>query len=276
MKEPSARTSEIREIRVHKKDIELVLDSFSVRISASAYSDGFYYPGRKLDASEIRALKQAGRLFKAENYLARTLSAHRLTKKQCLDRLSRLLLSPADMERLLVPYVESHVLDDRAYCMDFIQDRIEKGYGPKRILAELKKRGIPEVLLEDEETKAMLFDIEIPERLLMTLSNKYKDKTTSIKKEKMLEGLLRRGFPGSSAHEAVEAYLSEHREDPKKEMEKRASLLRKEAEKCYNLLVKRKADPQKKKDAFQSRLRRLGFTWEEIGRIQEERHYTFK
>ena len=276
MKEPSARTSEILEVTFRKKKVTLVFARFSVEISASAYSDGFYYPGKKLTPKEVQVLRQEGRLCKAEGYLAKQLSSHRMTEKMCRDRLAKYSLSQADIDRLLKPYREAKILDDGLYCQDFIQDKIEKGYGKRRILSELARKGISKEILESSDIQSCFEEEDIPERLLSSLFKKNGQRTLLVAKEKSLEALIRRGYDSSVARKAIEDYLSTHVPDSEAEGRKREALLRKEAEKCYNQQAKRNTDARKKLEGFTNRLLRLGFRREEIIRIKEERHYTFK
>ena len=160
MKERSEKTFEILEVLFRKEKVRLVFASSQLEISRQIYTDGFYYPGKKLSSKEMATLRKEAGLYKAEGYLARLLSTHRMTIRGCRDKLSRFPLSQTDREKLLSPYIEAGILDDRQYAIDFIQDRTEKGYGRTRILAELKKRGIhTEEILEDKEI-SLLFNIE--------------------------------------------------------------------------------------------------------------------
>ena len=68
-----------------------------------------------------------------------------------------------------------------------------------------------------------------------------------------------------------EFFWERNRDDKKEQM-----LLKKEAEKCYNLLMRKTADPRKKEEAFWRRLLTKGFRSEDIRSVIEERRYTFK
>ena len=272
MKERSEKTFEILEVLFRKEKVRLVFASSQLEISRQIYTDGFYYPGKKLSSKEMATLRKEAGLYKAEGYLARLLSTHRMTVRGCHDKLSRFPLSQTDREKLLSPYIEAGILDDRQYAIDFIQDRTEKGYGRTRILAELKKRGIhTEEILEDKEISD-LFSNVIDEKLMQAMEKKLSEKPLLMKKKKMVDSLSRRGFPLSIAKEAVEEFFRERNRDDKKEQ----MLLKQEAEKCYNLLMRKTADPRKKEEAFWRRLLTKGFRSEDIRSVIEERRYTFK
>lgn len=54
----------------------------------------------------------------------------------------------ADIELVLTTLGEENLLSQQRFTENYIHHRRNKGYGPMRIRAELKERGIPEELIE--------------------------------------------------------------------------------------------------------------------------------
>lgn len=67
-----------------------------------------------------------------------------------MHKLQNKLFDPHEIELVLAEFVASGLLNDRHFVEHFIHYRTNKGYGPLRIQAELKQRGIAEDLIEEE------------------------------------------------------------------------------------------------------------------------------
>ena len=261
MNEPFDRTISIKEVKSHKSYVDVSLSTGHVRISTKF--DKLFLPGEVLTEELEEKLTHANDYYKAESYLSHFLPKNRMTVKACMKRLSR--------------YVKAGYLDDQAYCEDYILEKRDAGYGPNRILFDLRRKGVPEEIIKDSQMQELLHDDFVPQHLLMRLYRRFQEKTTDYKKEKMVALLLARGHERNLAIKAVTDFLEKNKEDSSKEEEKRLLLLGEEAEKCYNrLLLRKKTTPQKQTEAFHRSLLSLGFTFEEIRRIEKEKDYTFK
>lgn len=276
MRQPSGRTSRILSVTPKKKGVEIVLEKKTFLVSSSFYSDNFFYPGKTLSKEELEKLNEENRLYKAETYLALLLSSHRLTVQGTKEKLERFHLEEKEKERLLEPYLQSHVLDDLSYCLDYIEDRKRLHYGKMAILASLKKKGIKEDILKSPEVQSLFQEEEIDSIFLKRLFLKDKDKPLLEKKKKILDTLQRRGYSREKALQAIDKYLGENPIDEEDEKEKRLARLRVLAQRCYNQLQLSKREPKEKERLYRERLLRKGFRLEEIQTIQQERHDTFK
>ena len=275
MNEPFDRTISIKEVKSHKSYVDVSLSTGHVRISTKF--DKLFLPGEVLTEELEEKLTHANDYYKAESYLSHFLPKNRMTVKACKKRLSRYGLSKEETEELLKPYIKAGYLDDQAYCEDYILEKRDAGYGPNRILFDLRRKGVPEEIIKDSQMQELLHDDFVPQHLLMRLYRRFQEKTTDYKKEKMVALLLARGHERNLAIKAVTDFLEKNKEDSSKEEEKRLLLLGEEAEKCYNrLLLRKKTTPQKQTETFRRSLLSLGFTFEEIRRIEKEKDYTFK
>ena len=155
------------------------------------------------------------------------------------------------------------------YSEDFLDEQYRFKYLVNALLSNSHLQ--PVICLEDKEISD-LFSNVIDEKLMQAMEKKLSEKPLLMKKKKMVDFLSRRGFSLPIAKEAVEEFFRERNRDDKKEQ----MLLKQEAEKCYNLLMRKTADPRKKEEAFWRRLLTKGFRSEDIRSVIDERRYTFK
>lgn len=275
MKETSHR---IEDVRIEKDSVLLLFPSQEIQVDFQTYSQGYYYPGKSLDEKTFRSLQQSEKLNSARKYLSSLLTSRRYSVFQCCTRLKqKYRISEKDIQNLLRPYIESHVLDDKAYAIDFAQDRCEKGYGKNRILAQLKEKHIAAEILESLELQKLFEDGNTLIHAILEKIDQSKSKMTLEKKKMyMCEYLLRRGYAKGVILENIESYFSSRNVVLiQKEAEKRSILLKKEALKCYNFVQRQHLTAARKKDAFIRKLLQKGFHYDEIQSLLESEDYCF-
>lgn len=97
-------------------------------------------------------------------------------------------------------------LDDRRFAVNFIQERIRRGWGQRKIEAELKRRGV-ECSEIDGYPEAFFTEESDLERASQILERRVVPDDRA--REKLTRFLLTRGFPYRIANEAVLDRLSE-------------------------------------------------------------------
>ncbi len=113
------------------------------------------------------------------------------------------------IEPLLKELEEKGYLNDRAFVRTFIQSRIQsRNWGPYRLQAELRKRGIAPTLIE-EELKHMVAEEQVLARA-RELARKFiarpriQAESPSHRKQKLFNFLLRKGYPYDLCRQVAE------------------------------------------------------------------------
>ncbi len=268
----------ILDVTVEKGKVLLTLKHDVLTLSQEVYAEGYYYPGKVLSKKECQHLKNEEKLSKAKSYLSLLLSRGRYSVKETKKRLKeKYRLNEKQIDSLLVPYLESHILSDQDYALDFIESRAEKGYGRRYFLSELKKRGIGEDILSSEEITSLLSDGKEALPLLVEKEcKKRKNVSPSKREEQIICLLIRRGFALSDIRNAMDDYENGKSEEEKRQDAENCDLLlRKDVAKCYNAVMKKYSDPQKRKDEFFHRLLWNGYKYSKIEEIRKEEDYSF-
>lgn len=262
----------IQEVRIKKGNIVLVFEKREILLDSQTYLNGYFYPGKELSKSEFSQLLEEEKLHKARRYLSALLTKGRYTYQQVYNKLkTKFSLPETKLRNLLLPYLEQNIINDKDYVFDFIQDRTQKGYGPKAIEMQLIQKGISKDLLKEEEILSLLNDGEdkIPD-LLKRIDKSKQDLILEKKKEYMRSFLLRKGFSVEVTNEAIRSYF-QSREDKlvEAEEEKKSTLLKKEALKCYNSIQKKNITPAQIKEKIKRKLLQKGFRYDEINHLLE-------
>lgn len=271
-------SKEITDLTVKGKEVIITIGKESIPVSYDAYLSNYYYPGKKLTVEEISKLKAEKKTIKATAYLSYLLSIGRYTEKQLKDRLKKKYqLSPYEIEKLIYPYKEAQVIDDLTYSQDYAESQIRTGHGKTAILANLRKRGIGPTILSSEDFLSVFESTSFNlEELIKRADKAKRNQTIEKRKQSIFSFLIRRGYSSSESLKAIDAFY-QGRSDEEKEQEEnnRSSLLKQEAEKCYNSYAKRYPDKMKQKQRFFARLLEKGFSSSEIQGWLESSGNTF-
>ena len=113
---------------------------------------------------------------------------------------------PADeIEAVLNDFTASGLLDDRAFTKSWINYRLARPFGFRRIVGELKNKGIDPGIIE--ESVAAIKESYSPEEVAMDLARRRWQRLPNIdplkKRKRVLDFLLRRGFDADVAMKAV-------------------------------------------------------------------------
>jgi len=104
--------------------------------------------------------------------------------------------SSAEIEATVLDLQESGLLDDRAFTKSWINDRLARPFGFRRIVLELKDKGIDGDIIEQAVAEAAK-DYS-PQNAAMELARRRWERSPDIdalkKKKRVLDFLLRRGF----------------------------------------------------------------------------------
>ena len=116
------------------------------------------------------------------------------TKKELKERLIKEDYPEETVQRVIELLEKYGYIDDAAYARAYIQDKFNlKGYGRKKILCELRMKGIS---ADTAENLIDEYDLDEVEKAMELLRKKYRDISSPDQKtkQKMYGYLLRRGY----------------------------------------------------------------------------------
>ena len=256
---PSETTYKIEDSYLKNKECHLLINNEEYIITISDYTEYLFYKGKEITLKDIELISSLAKEFAYKKYLSRILANKRYTIYEISNKLKKkFLLSKKDIDKLLDSYINSKILDDKAYAIDYIESNSHK-YGRKRLLSELKKKGISENILNSQEILNSIDDT-IDEEVIIKLEKRYRSLPFNKRCEKIKEILYKRGFITSEINKIK--IIDTAKND--------SSLLIKEAKKCYNAIASKKVDKEKMKSLFTTKLLRKGFSYEEIIKLKEE------
>jgi len=93
---------------------------------------------------------------KAKDYCLRLFKYRFRSEREIRDRLRRKKFSPEVIEKVIVHFKGLRFIDDAIFTKSWIEARLKKPYGLKRIIYELKNKGISEKIIESEIQKIRL------------------------------------------------------------------------------------------------------------------------
>jgi regulatory protein len=112
--------------------------------------------------------------------------------------------SPTEIEAVVLEMMASGLLDDRAFTKSWINYRLARPFGFRRIIQELKAKGIDQELIEQAVAEVEGYS---PEAVALELAQRRWQRMPDIdplkKKKRVLDFLLRRGFDAAIAMKAL-------------------------------------------------------------------------
>ena len=97
------------------------------------------------------------------------------------------------------------LLDDRAFTVGWIRYRLARQFGFQRIIGELKEKGVEDGIITDAVAAAKQEYSE--EAIAVALARRKAERLSGIdplkRKKRVLDLLLRRGFPTNVAYKAI-------------------------------------------------------------------------
>lgn len=106
-----------------------------------------------MNRSSLQPLPEAvdaGEAYQKSHVAALRLLARREhSVRELRDKLAAREVADDIIDRLLAELTESGLLSDRRFAEIYVRGRVERGYGPQRIQAELRERGIRGNLVDE-------------------------------------------------------------------------------------------------------------------------------
>jgi regulatory protein len=122
------------------------------------------------------------------------------SEQEIRQSLKRRAFSPSSIEETVFYLKKAGFLDDALFARLWIEDRLKKFFGFKRVLYELKEKGIEKGLIDAvfSETVKDLRESDFIEEVVRRKLEKLKGLDPLKVKTRLYGFLMRRGFPQSS------------------------------------------------------------------------------
>lgn len=164
--------------------------------------------GVDITSEQIERLMEEDSFLKARDKAFHFIGYRPRSIEEVRTRLSREYYSLETVERVIERLIELGMLDDCKFAREFAEGRLRnRGYGPMRIRQDLRQKGISLQIIEAEISRA--FEHTSPEDLAAKAAEKIfrrlsRFSDTHIRKKKLSDYLLRRGFSYDQMHLAFE------------------------------------------------------------------------
>lgn len=134
-------------------------------------------------------------------------------KEKLLNYLKKISISEEQMlevqNRVIPRLIELNYLNDRDYASDFFNEKSRlKGKGKFKIIAELKKKRIPNEIISETVENSEINEGEIINNLLNKSSKKWSSDPINKQKEKAYRFLASRGFSSESIYNCLNNHYS--------------------------------------------------------------------
>lgn len=143
---------------------------------------------------------------KAKKIALRLLKIRSRSEHEIKERLKRKTISPEIIEYTVRYLKDQRLIDDRKFVKEWINARLTKPYGLRRISFELKNKGVSSELVKEELlcVQGDYNEENIVRELAKRCKEKYKNIERTTRKRRIFAYLARRGFSLEAIQNAVE------------------------------------------------------------------------
>ena len=153
-----------------------------------------------MDAKELE--KEFGR---AKKFVFRLYKFRPRSEKELAEHLKTKGFSHNTITKSIQYFKRIGMLDDRLFAQGWINSRLKKPFGMRRIRYELKKKGVSDEILDEQFEKAVRHydEIETLTALAKRQAAHYKNLDARTTQRRLFAYLARRGFQNSSIQKIV-------------------------------------------------------------------------
>jgi len=204
----------IRKQSKRKDRVSLFVDEeFALGVCTSVWLNSGLRKGDTVTAHQLRSLSEDEVLAVARSKALNFLSYRPRTLREISDRLVKYGYEESIRDSVVEWLRDRGYVDDRAFAEQFAEERsLRKGYGPRRVAADLARKGI------DRETSNSVLDklqVYAPEEIAPAAVAKAAQRWARLRNEedpqkrksKLVQYLQRRGFQYSVAVEILERVM---------------------------------------------------------------------
>ena len=147
---------------------------------------------------------------KAQESCLRLLKVRDRSEKEIRSRLLQRKFSKNIIDETIRYLKSSRLIDDRQFARNWIQARLNKPYGLKRINFELKQKGISDDLAKEELSRAVstYHEEEVVLSLIKGRASRYKTLDPLKRKQRLFSYLMQRGFNADISNDGISKYFN--------------------------------------------------------------------
>ncbi|MBR5961271.1 MAG: regulatory protein RecX [Clostridia bacterium] len=166
-----------------------------------------FYAGAEMPADSFYRWLRVRQYPRALNQAVAMLARRPCSKGEISSRLTRNRYASDVIELVLYKLQKEKLLDDRDFCNQWIQYRLNRGYGPAFIRRELRMKGVDEeIILSALESLDEEDGMEKAEALARKAWNRRKpDEDLQKSRQKVIGFLVRKGYSWDAAKAACKA-----------------------------------------------------------------------
>lgn len=144
-------------------------------------------------------------LERAKNYSFLLLKFRLRSEKEIYERLKRKKFNPEIIKKTISLLKENGVIDDNYFAKVWIESRIKKPLGIRRLKEELRLKGIDKEIIDTQlnEIKRSYTEEEIIKRIAEARFSKLKNIDSQKAKRRVFSYLVRRGFSPEIAMDVI-------------------------------------------------------------------------
>jgi regulatory protein len=213
---PSPVVSEVEKVPRRKEYSLKLSDGTELRVLEDHLSRFGLSPGKPLSDSLIKQIAFGYELAKARDAALRLLRVRPRTEMELRRRLRGKGFSADAAATLLDEFKAGGVVDDRVFAQLWIKEKKARGDSGRRLIYKhLAAKGIERGILEEElrNNYDHSEEIDIASRLAHSRVGRMKDLPEVKVRQRLLGYLLRRGFDGDTAGQAIECALAGYGKD---------------------------------------------------------------
>ena len=145
-------------------------------------------------------------LEKAKNYCFLLLKFRPRSEYEIRERLKRKKFGEPVIKAVLTFLKEKSFIDDEAFTQAWVDFRLKKSFGLRRITQELRIKGISKDIVAQvlEKTKENYSEREVVAKITRERLNRLKEIEPQTAKRRLFAYLLRRGFSSEAIIDALE------------------------------------------------------------------------
>jgi regulatory protein len=191
----------------NKKRVNVFIDdeyAFSLSLDDAAR----LRKGQQLSDAEIAQLRHEGEIGQAVELAANFLSFRPRSAREVRDHLARKGISETSVNAALDRLGQIGYLNDQAFAEVWVRDRVaSKALSPRALRYELRQKGVADEIISDllaeQDAEATAY------QAALTQARKLRRYDRQTAQQKLMGYLLRRGFSGSVARQAIHQVLTE-------------------------------------------------------------------
>ncbi len=249
----------ITKIKKYKNKISLYFGDEKLDISYRDYTRFYLYVGKTLCKDEYLVLKQSKQREQLFDYALRLVSKSIYSEYRVREKLYAKDADKGDVDEIIKYLKSNHLIDDKQFIKDFIEECNHKNEGKNKIIAKLLAKGI---FRENIDEAFFSYDTELKKATtqINKLNNKYNQSSNKVKRNIIISNLISKGFDEGVAIAATDKIIYHNERDE-------ISNLKKDYEKLF-IRLKRKYRGEELNNKIISSLLLKGYKYQDIIKIK--------